>query len=162
MTFTSLHYLRTYFSAREALKILRMCCTVRSSMDCKHSARNSSVPGALPFLYALTAVRNLPFLIQGICGTNVGSSGSSCTSTASVGVLSGKCSASMSCRQSCLESARLPCLSLTRPSSAARAPVDRKKYHNLNMCIKAQTCLGCKLLQNVAIFFLYFVSLFLI
>jgi hypothetical protein len=34
------------------------------------------------------------------------------------------------------------------------------KYHNLYMCIKAQTCLCCKLLQNAAIFFLYFVSLF--
>jgi hypothetical protein len=34
------------------------------------------------------------------------------------------------------------------------------KYHNLYMCIKAQTCLCCKLLQHAAIFFLYFVSLF--
>jgi hypothetical protein len=33
------------------------------------------------------------------------------------------------------------------------------KYHNLYMCIKAQICLCCKLLQNAAIFFLYFFSL---
>jgi hypothetical protein len=33
------------------------------------------------------------------------------------------------------------------------------KYHNLYKCIKAQICLRCKLLQNAAIFFLFFVSL---
>jgi hypothetical protein len=33
------------------------------------------------------------------------------------------------------------------------------KYHNLYMCIIAQTCLYCKLLQNAAIFFFDFVSL---
>jgi hypothetical protein len=33
------------------------------------------------------------------------------------------------------------------------------KYHNLYTCIKAQICLCCKLLQNAAIFFLFFVSL---